>query len=91
MAASNTHAEAQARYRAGDLLAAKALFESALADDPHQWRNLWHDPAAAGVKADLLADMRDNVPEGRADPLERVALVATSELMATLEEPACLD
>ena len=29
----------------------------------------------AGVKADLLADMRDNVPEGRADPLERVALV----------------
>jgi len=47
----------------------------ALADDPQQWRNLWDDPAAAGVKADLLADMRDNVPEGRADPLERVALV----------------
>ena len=47
----------------------------ALADDPQQWRNLWDDPAMAGVKADLLADMRDNVPEGRADPLERVALV----------------
>lgn len=37
MAASATHAEAQARYRAGDLLAAKALFEAALADDPQHW------------------------------------------------------
>ena len=37
MAASTTHAEAQARYRAGDLIAAKALFESALADDPQHW------------------------------------------------------
>jgi arylsulfatase A-like enzyme len=47
----------------------------ALADDPHQWHNLWDDPAAVGMKSDLLADLRDNVPEGRPDPLERVALV----------------
>ncbi|MEQ8398368.1 sulfotransferase [Thalassobaculum sp.] len=37
MAAPETHAEAQARYRTGDLLGAKALFESALADDPGHW------------------------------------------------------
>ncbi|EDP65166.1 hypothetical protein BAL199_01429 [alpha proteobacterium BAL199] len=37
MAALESHIEAQARYRAGDLLGAKVLFESALADDPNHW------------------------------------------------------
>ena len=47
----------------------------ALADDPQQWRNLWSDPGAATIKSDLLADMRDNVPEGREEPLEKIAPV----------------
>jgi len=46
-----------------------------LADDPHQWVNLWDDPARAAIKADLLADLRDNLPAGRPDPLEKVAPV----------------
>ena len=27
-------------------------------EDPHQWRNLWDDPAHAAAKADLLDDLR---------------------------------
>jgi len=46
-----------------------------LTDDPHQWRNLWDDPGHAAIKSDLLADLRDNLPEGRPDPLEKVAPV----------------
>jgi hypothetical protein len=30
-----------------------------LEQDPHQWRNLWSDPAAASRKADLLADLHE--------------------------------
>jgi arylsulfatase A-like enzyme len=47
----------------------------ALGDDPQQWCNLWSDPRAAMVKSDLLADMRDNIPEGREEPLEKIAPV----------------
>ncbi len=46
-----------------------------LSEDPHQWRNLWDDPAHAVVKDDLLADLRDNLPAGRDEPLEKVAPV----------------
>jgi arylsulfatase A-like enzyme len=47
----------------------------ALAEDPHQWRNLWDDPAHAAIKSDLLADLRDNLPAGREVPLEKIAPV----------------
>jgi arylsulfatase A-like enzyme len=46
-----------------------------LAQDPRQWRNLWDDPAHAGLRSDLLADLYDNLPAPRAMPLEAVALV----------------
>jgi len=46
-----------------------------LAEDPHQWRNLWDDPASASLKSDLLADLAANLPEGRADPLPKIAPV----------------
>ncbi len=46
-----------------------------LADDPHQWRNLWDELAAVSLKADLLADMADHVPDGRAVPLQKIAPV----------------
>ena len=47
----------------------------ALAEDPHQWRNLWDDPEAAPLKSDLLADLRDHLPKGRETPLEKIAPV----------------
>ena len=47
----------------------------ALAEDPHQWRNLWDDPEAAPLKSDLLADLRDHLPKGREKPLEKIAPV----------------
>ena len=46
-----------------------------LADDPYQWRNLWNDPSAATLKSDLLADLEDHLPEGRPEPLEKIAPV----------------
>ena len=46
-----------------------------LAEDPHQWRNLWDDPDAAALKSDLLAGLRDALPDGRESPLEKVAPV----------------
>jgi arylsulfatase A-like enzyme len=39
-----------------------------LADDPHQWRNLWDDPAHKSLRSDLVADLMDNLPPVR-DPL----------------------
>lgn len=30
-----------------------------LADDPHQWHNLWDDPAYASTRRDLTADLHD--------------------------------
>src|SRR5262249_9980384 len=35
---------------------------------PHQWRNLWNDPGYAKLRADLVADLYDNLPKSR-DPL----------------------
>lgn len=46
-----------------------------LSEDPHQWRNLWDDTSVKGIKSDLLADLRDNLPEGRIEPLEKIAPV----------------
>ena len=46
-----------------------------LREDPHQWRNLWDDPGHASLKTDLVADMRDHLPEGRTEPLEKIAPV----------------
>ena len=44
-------------------------------NDPHQWHNLWDDPAYSQVKSDLLADLYDNIPPARKDPLKAVAPV----------------
>ncbi len=41
-----------------------------LNDDPHQHRNLWDDPAHRAMRSDLLADLYDHLPEGRAVPLK---------------------
>ena len=43
--------------------------------DPHQWENLWDDPAFASIKSDLLADLKDHMPPERETPLERVSKV----------------
>jgi arylsulfatase A-like enzyme len=43
--------------------------------DPHQWENLWNDPASATLKSDLLADLRDHAPVERETPLVKVARV----------------
>lgn len=32
-------------------------------DDPHQWHNRWDDPACAGTRADLTADLYDALDE----------------------------
>lgn len=34
-------------------------------EDPHQWQNLWDDPARRSLRDDLLADLRDHLPEER--------------------------
>ena len=44
-----------------------------LANDPHQWVNLWDDPKWQGKKRDLLADLYDNLPEERTPKLEVMA------------------
>lgn len=33
-----------------------------LDEDPHQWHNLWDDPARRSVRDDLVADLRDSLP-----------------------------
>jgi arylsulfatase A-like enzyme len=38
-----------------------------LTEDPLQWRNLWHDPAHASLRSDLVADLYDHLPPPR-DP-----------------------
>lgn len=46
-----------------------------LANDPHQWRNLWNEPGSAALKLDLLDDLAANLPEGRPAPLRKIAPV----------------
>ncbi|MCA9678240.1 MAG: sulfatase-like hydrolase/transferase [Myxococcales bacterium] len=38
-------------------------------DDPQQRRNLWHDPAARGLRAELVEELAAALPAGRATPL----------------------
>ncbi len=40
-----------------------------VAEDPHQWRNLWADAGYASLKADLIADLYDHLPASRTPPL----------------------
>jgi hypothetical protein len=40
-----------------------------MAEDPHQFHNLWSDPARKAIREDLVADLYDSLPEGRAVPL----------------------
>ena len=47
----------------------------ALADDPHQWRNLWDKAECKSLRDDLLADLLDHLPDGRDEPLPKVAPV----------------
>ena len=44
-----------------------------LANDPHQMRNLWDDPAHRATRDELLADMVDHMPPAREPPLPVVA------------------
>lgn len=46
-----------------------------LAEDPQQWRNLWDDAGHRARRNELLADMKAHLPEGRAEPLEKIASV----------------
>ena len=41
-------------------------------NDPHQWENLWDNPAYKGIKSDLIADLYDNLPEAHEPMLEVV-------------------
>jgi len=41
-------------------------------EDPHQFRNLWDDPAYRSVRSDLVADLYGSLPAGR-EPKLRVA------------------
>jgi arylsulfatase A-like enzyme len=38
-------------------------------EDPHQWHNLWDDPAHASVRSDLVADLYDSLLPAREVPL----------------------
>ena len=40
-----------------------------LADDPHQFENLWDDPNHRSTRRDLVADLYDSLPEPRPEPL----------------------
>lgn len=42
--------------------------------DPHQWHNLWDDPAHRSLRSDLVADLYDSLPrEFNRRPVEAVA------------------
>ncbi len=40
-----------------------------LDNDPHQFENLWDDPARRSVRTDLVADLYDHLPAPRPEPL----------------------
>lgn len=44
-----------------------------LADDPNELVNLWADPAAAGIRADLLSSLADHDTRMQASSKERIA------------------
>ena len=41
----------------------------ALREDPHQWKNRWDDPSLRRLRDELVADLRDHLPEERSPPL----------------------
>jgi hypothetical protein len=43
------------------------------ADDPHQWRNLWNDPAFAAIKSHLIDDLYRSLPAERSPRLKAEA------------------
>ncbi|MEV0971848.1 sulfatase family protein [Microtetraspora glauca] len=45
-----------------------------LEEDPHQWVNRWDDPAVAGVRAALVADLRAHLAPAREPRLRPVAM-----------------
>jgi arylsulfatase A-like enzyme len=44
-----------------------------LENDPLQWKNRWLDLSYTRLKDDLLADLRDHLPQQRMPPLAKVA------------------
>jgi arylsulfatase A-like enzyme len=46
-----------------------------LTEDPGALKNLWPDESFQGIKSDLIADLKDNLPPMRTPPLERKAPV----------------
>ena len=42
-------------------------------NDPEQWENLWDDPSKRTLRDDLLADLRDHLPQERLPRLRVVA------------------
>lgn len=44
-------------------------------NDPHQFHNLWDDPAYASIKSDLAADLFDNMPPSHTPPRKVVTPV----------------
>ena len=44
-----------------------------LADDPNQFANRWADPACAGIRRDLVADLYDTLPPARDPKLAKEA------------------
>jgi len=42
-------------------------------NDPEQWDNLWDDPSKRSLRDDLIADLRDHMPEERLPRLEVAA------------------
>ncbi|CAM3334044.1 sulfatase-like hydrolase/transferase [Nocardioides dubius] len=45
-----------------------------VAEDPHQWRNLWDDPASQEIRAALVAEIYQALPTGRQPRLRPVAM-----------------
>lgn len=63
------------QYEAGSLYDGSEGELYKLRDDPGALVNLWDDPAAASIRSDLLADLKDNLPEARSPRLDRKAPV----------------
>ena len=49
----------------------------ALADAPHQWQSLWDEPEWKSLPDHWLADLLRHLPDGRDEPLPKVAPVRT--------------
>lgn len=63
------------QYEAGSLYDGSEGELYNLRDDPGALVNLWDDPKAASIRSDLLADLKDSLPEARSPRLDRKAPV----------------